>query len=231
MWVTSDHANGAEPSDQAGKEAATLFQQIETAVMSDAPRILTLDLASRFGWAFGVAGTKPISGSRYFTRDGGAPKGGPISNGAKFWNAMRFISWAIEAYHPTNIICEMPIAPNSKAGQTSTAAFETLYGLPAAVRGMAYGLNVYDWEYAAVSAVRKHFIGKGGMKGDEAKPAVFRKCVALGWIDPTTEDDLSYDRSDGLAIWSYAEAKLAPKLAQPVDDLFLKAASRNRSAA
>jgi len=197
--------------------------------MLEVPRILTLDLASRFGFGFGAAGTKPVSGSRYFTRNGEAPKGGPISNGAKFWNAMRFISWAVEEFKPTHIVCEMPIAPNSKNGNTSTAAFETLYGLPAAVRGMAYGLEVYEWEYAAVSAVRKHFIGKGGMKGDEAKPIVFRKCVALGWIDPLTETDLSYDRSDALAIWSWAEAKLAPKLAQPVDDLFLKAASKKRA--
>ncbi|MEF3129118.1 hypothetical protein [Rhizobium leguminosarum] len=198
--------------------------------MSDAPRILTLDLASRFGWTFGVAGGKPVSGSRYFTRDGGPPKGGPISNGAKFWNAMRFISGAIEDYRPTNIVCEMPIAPSSKQGQTSTAAFEILYGLPAAVRGMAYGLGVYEWEYATPSTVRKHFIGNGGMKGEDAKPIVFRKCLALGWIS-ADDEDLSHDRSDALAIWSWAEAKLAPKLAQPVDDLFLKAASKKRSEA
>lgn len=200
----------------------------EVAAMTEAPRILTLDLASRFGWAFGVAGCTPVSGSRYFTRNGKAPKDGPISNGAKFWNAMRFISSVIDEYGPTTIVCETPIAPSSKQGQTSTAAFEILYGLPAAVRGMAYGLNVYDWQYATPSTVRKHFIGNGGLKGEEAKPIVFRKCMALGWILPTDED-LSHDRSDALAIWSWAEAKLAPKLAQPVDDLFLKVASRRRA--
>ncbi len=198
--------------------------------MSNAPRILTLDLASRFGWAFGVAGTKPISGSSYFTRDGRSPRGGPISNGAKFWNAMRFASAAVEEHKPTNIVCEMPIAPSSKQGQTSTAAFEILYGLPAAVRGMCYGLGVYEWEYATPSQVRKHFISNGGMKGEEAKPIVFRKCVSLGWIS-ATDEDISHDRSDALAIWSWAEATLAPKLAQPVDDLFIKAASRKRGAA
>lgn len=198
--------------------------------MFDAPRILTLDLASRYGFGFGAAGEKPISGSRYFTRDGSAPKGGPISNGAKFWNAMRFTSWAIEEFKPTHIVCELPIAPSSKQGQTSSAAFEILYGLPAAVRGMAYGLGVYEWEYVSPSTVRKHFIGNGGMKGEDAKPLVFRKCLALGWIN-ADDEDISYDRSDALAIWSYAEAKLAPKLAQPVDDLFLKAASRKRAGA
>lgn len=194
-----------------------------------APRILALDLATRFGWAFGVAGEKPVSGSRYFSRNGKAPKGGPISNGAKFWNAMRFASEINELYHPTHIFCEQPIAPNAKSGQTSTTVFEVLYGLPAAVRGMLFGLGVYEWQYATPSTVRKHFIGNGGMKGEDAKPIVFRKCVALGWIS-ATDEDLSHDRSDALAIWSWAEAHVAPKLAQPVDDLFLKAANRKRSA-
>lgn len=197
--------------------------------MSDAPRILSLDLATRMGWSFGAAGERPISGSRYFTRDGLPPKGGSISNGAKFWNAMRFASEVFELYQPTHVVCEAPIAPNAKSGQTSTTVFEVLYGLPAAVRGMLFGLGCYQWEYATPSTVRKHFIKNGGMKGDEAKPIVFRKCVALGWIDPTTEDDLSFDRSDALAIWSWAEAHLAPKLAQPVDDLLLRANSRRNT--
>jgi hypothetical protein len=198
---------------------------MEPTVPSDAPRILTLDLASRFGFSFGVAGCKPVSGSRYFTKDGSAPKGGSISNGAKFWNAMRFASEAFELYQPTHVVCEAPIAPNAKEGQTQTSTFETLYGLPAAVRGMLFGLGCYSWEYAYASSVRKHFIGHGSKKGEDAKPIVFRKCVALGWINPA-DDDVSYDRSDALAIWSWAEAHLAPKLAQPVDDLFLKANSR-----
>jgi hypothetical protein len=197
--------------------------------MTDAPKILALDLASKFGFAIGAAGEKPVSASRYFTRSGSAPKNGPVSNGAKFWHAMRFISGVIEEHRPTHIVCEQPIAPSSKQGQTSTNAFEILYGLPAAVRGMAFGLGVYEWSYATPSTVRKHFIGKGGMKGEEAKPIVFRKCVSLGWIDPTTDTDLAYDRSDALAIWSWAEAALAPQLAQPVDDLFLKAASKKRA--
>jgi hypothetical protein len=169
---------------------------------SNAPRILTLDLASRFGWAFGAAGTKPVSGSRYFTRDGLAPKGGSISNGAKFWNAMRFASEAFDLYKPTIVVCEAPIAPNAKDGQTSASVFEVLYGLPAAVRGMLYGLGCYEWQYAYASQIRKHFIGHGSKKGEDAKPIVFRKCVSLGWIDPNSEEDLSYDRSDALAIWS-----------------------------
>lgn len=190
------------------------------------PKILALDLATRFGWAVGSAGEKPTSGSRFFTRDGRPPKGGAISNGAKFWNVMRFATEIYKQHQPTHVVCEAPIAPNAKSGQTSTDTFEILYGLPAVFRGMLFGLGCFDWSYAHASAVRKHFIGKGNLKGDEAKPLVFRKCVALGWINPVEDEDLSHDRSDALAVWSWAEAKLAPRMAQPVDDLFLRAKRR-----
>ena len=195
--------------------------------MDSAPRILAIDCASRFGFAFGVAGEKPVSGSRWFTRTGAAPKGGSISNGAKFWNAMRYASWAAEEYRPTHIFCEAPIAPNAKQGETSSAVFEVLYGLPACLRGMFFGLGRYNFEYAYPNSIRKHFIGKGNLPGPQAKPLVWNKCLALGWIS-ATDEDLSHDRTDALAIWSWAETHIAPKIAQPVDDLFVQAERRKR---
>lgn len=196
--------------------------------MADEIRLLTLDLATRFGWAFGPLGQPPLSGSKYFSKTGEAPKD-TISNGAKFWNAMRHAHMMYERFSPTHVLAEMPIAPNAKAGNTQASVFEVLYGLPAAVRGMLYGLGCYNFEYVAVSTVRKHFIGNGGLKGEIAKPKVFGKCVSLRWIGLADEDQ-SYDRSDALAIWSWGEAHYAPKLAQPVDDLFLTARNRARGA-
>jgi hypothetical protein len=189
------------------------------------PRLLTIDCASRFGWCFGVTGEKPQSGSRHFTRDGNPPKGGSISNGAKFYNAMRWAAWAAKEFQPTHVFCEAPIAPNAKQGQTSSSTMTVLYGLPACLQGVFYGLGVYSFDYAYPNSVRSHFIGKGNLPGEKAKPMVWRKCVALGWID-IHDEDISHDRSDACAIWSWAETRIAPKLAQPVDDLFLKANAR-----
>lgn len=193
--------------------------------MNDVPRILAIDCATRFGWAFGPAGEKPVSGSQYFTRDGKAPKGGSISNGAKFYNAMRWAAWASKEFTPTHVFCEAPIAPNAKQGETSSVVLGVLYGLPACLEGMLYGLGIYHFEYAYPNSVRRNFIGKGNLKGEIAKPMVWRKCIALGWLD-INDDDISHDRTDALAIWSWAETKIAPRLAQPVDDLFLKATAR-----
>ena len=112
-------------------------------------------------------------------------------------------------------------------GQTTTANVAVEWGLPAVFVAMFFNLGVYHFDDAYPSTIRKHFIGKGNMRSEEAKPAVFRKCVALGWVNPNVDTDLSHDRSDACAGWSWAEAKLAPKLAQPVDDLFLKSRSRS----
>lgn len=196
--------------------------------MSEIPRILAIDCATKFGWAFGEAGTKPVSGSKYFTKDGEKPKGGSISNGAKFSNALRYAVEASREFKPTHIFCEAPIAPNAKSGQTSKDVMLVLYGLPAALQGMFYTLGHHHWEFAYQSSIRKHFIGTGGLKGPEAKARVWRKCMALGWIDPS-DPDISEDRTDALAIWSWAEMRLAPKLCQPVDELFVKSQSRRRA--
>lgn len=192
------------------------------------PRILALDVASRFGYAFGEAGQKPVSGSKWFTRDGAKPKGGTISNGAKFANALRYATEAAKEFNPTHIFCEAPIAPNAKSGQTSTTVMLVLYGLPAALQGMFYTLGHYHWEFAHQGSVRSHFIGKGNGKGDVAKAAVQRKCVALGWMS-WDDDDITTDRTDALAVWSYAEMRVAPKLCQPVDPLLIHAQSRRRA--
>lgn len=196
--------------------------------MTEIPRILAIDCATRFGFAFGEAGQKPVSGSKWFTRDGKKPKGGSISNGAKFSNALRYAAEAAKEFNPTHIYCEAPIAPNAKTGQTSTAVMLVLYGLPAALQGMFYTLGHHHWDFAHQSSVRSHFIGKGNGKGEAAKAAVQRKCVALGWMN-WTDPDISTDRADALALWSYAEMREAPKLCQPVDELFVNSLSRRRA--
>jgi hypothetical protein len=69
-------------------------------------------------------------------------------------------------------------------------------------------------------------LGRTPKKG-EGKSLVYQRCLALGWIDAAELQD--FDRSDALALWSFAEHALAPKLATPVDDLSIMA--RRRAAA
>lgn len=187
--------------------------------MTTAPKILFVDAASRFGWARGRPGEMPESGSDRF-----APEG--ASQGAIFWGAMGFISYQIQTYRPDDIVVEAPLPAIIVNGKTTLSTQEILMGLPAAIQGMAYGLQMYRVSVARVSKIRAHFIGKNP-KGDIAKPMVWRKCMALGWIT-ATDEDLSHDRTDALAGWHYSGSVLCPQLAQPVDDLFVKAEERKR---
>ncbi|MER9961671.1 hypothetical protein NKJ72_12000 [Mesorhizobium sp. M0045] len=188
--------------------------------MSDAPpKILFIDAASRFGWARGRPGEQPESGSAHFASEG-------ASQGAIAWGAMRFIADQIQTYRPDEVVIEAPLPATLVNGKTSLATQEILMGLPFAIQGMAFGLQMYRVSVARVSKIRTHFIGKNS-KGEIAKPAVWRKCLALGWIS-ADDEDLSHDRTDALAGWHYAGAVLCPQLAQPIDDLFVKAEERKR---
>lgn len=187
-------------------------------------KILTLDIATCCGWAFGPAGSPPASGSLWFTKTGRKSKQ-PISDAAKFWHAIRYAQRIATEYQPDIVFYEAPVAPNAMPDETQKSTFETLYGLPACIRGMLHGLGIYDVREKHPSSIRKHFIGHGGLKGDVAKPKVWSKCLELGWI-AIDDDDTSYDRTDALALWSLAEHIVAPKLAQPVDPLFLAATRR-----
>lgn len=187
--------------------------------MTDAPKILFVDAASRYGWARGRPGEKPESGSARF-----APEG--ASQGAIAWGAMSFIAHQVQTYRPDEIVVEAPLPATLVNGKTTVSTQEILMGLPFAIQGMAYGLQMYRVSVAPVSKIRTHFIGKNA-KGEIAKPMVWRKCMALGWIS-ANDEDLSHDRTDALAGWHYAGTVLCPQLAQPIDDLFVKAEERKR---
>lgn len=195
---------------------------------SDAPTILFLDVATKFGWAYGMAGDPargliPSSGSGWFAKGPGA------SRGAIFGGAMRAITDFISIERPDFIVMEAPLAASLVQGKTNVSTTEILMGLPAAIEGMAYILGCYNVSLVRVASIRKHFIGKN-KKGEIAKPEVWRKCLDMGWIS-ATDEDLTYDRTDALAGWSYAETLLAPQLAFPVDQLFVNAEKRKREAA
>jgi hypothetical protein len=162
-----------------------------------APTILAFDAATRVGWAYGLAGGRPISGSFACAGEG-------ASRGAVFAGANR---WLVDFLpdHPADILCiEAPI-PGGQMQNTNLQTSTILFGLPAVIEAMCYEFAVYRQERVARSSVLKHFIGKGsGIKSDEAK----RQCMAIararGWVLREDEDQ-SFDRSDALATWSYAE--------------------------
>lgn len=195
----------------------------------DAPRILFFDLATQFGFAFGVPGQMPISGSRYFTQTGRKPRDGvaPL-NARTYANVQRFMDLFMEEWEPTHVGWEAPAAAHSMAGKTNAQTMELLHGIPANVAGTIYRYGVHEFVTPLVGQIRKHFLGKNPKDGKVAKKLVFQRCRDIGWIEPLNEPDITYDRTDALAGWSFAEHYYSPKLATHVDDLSVSARRREK---
>ncbi|MBC6714742.1 hypothetical protein H9Q09_00900 [Aurantimonas sp. DM33-3] len=185
-----------------------------------APTILFIDAASAAGWAFGPAGQAPRSGSFRWASVG-------ASHGAISWGVIRWMQKFLAENKPDEVVYEKPMTPTQMGGKTNVATTRMLMGIPFAIEGICYGLGHRKLSELSVDSIRKHFIGRN-VRGEEGKEKVWRKCVGLGWIDPESDDDLSLDRTDALAGWSYAETILAPRLATPVDDLVVAAEAKKR---
>ena len=181
--------------------------------------ICFIDAATQYGVAVGRAGDRPTSWTGRFASRG-------ASHGAIGFGAIKMLTAVIEKYHPDEIVIEAPLPTSLVRGKTNTRTTEILMGLPFTLQAWAYGLKMYRVSVARVSDIRHHFIG-ANPRGDVGKEKVWRKCLDMGWI-AATDEDLSNDRTDALAGWSYAEHQIAPRLATPVDDLFVAAARRKR---
>lgn len=186
----------------------------------DEPRILFLDLASKFGYAFGIPGHKPISGSLYFTHNGRPLKDGVTPDMPRtFANVQRFTEAVYELYQPTVVGYEAPVPAHAMKGRTNANTFDILHGIPANMTGTMYRYGIHHFHVPTVKMIR-HFFLDGNTKkmdGKQEKEAVFRKCVALEWIDVVNELDNARDRSDALAGWSWLETFLAPRKANHID--------------
>lgn len=159
--------------------------------------ILAIDLATAFGWAEGVPGKKPLSGSERFAPPGASD--GAIGAAALKWAADRFA-----VSRPKTIFIERPGLYGVAKGKSSVQVIQRLLGLCFLVQSVAYRRGIYDVRYARADEVRLHFLGSRKLSGDAAKKSVSARCKALGW------EHQDYDESDALALWSFGCEQIRP---------------------
>lgn len=171
-------------------------------------KFLALDVATITGVAVGEPGGTPVA----WSVDLGKKK----SEDDRFAAALRMTHDLITKHTPTHIAVEAPV------GGPKTSHY--LVGLLACIRGTvrARGLPL---EVCAISAIRKHFIGRNlqvrdypGLKPAHAKAQikgeVMARCRLLGW-EP--EDD---NAADALALLDFALAKHKAHQSVPAGGLF-----------
>lgn len=171
--------------------------------------ILALDVSvSATGWAYGAPGEVPLSGVIRF-----APKG--ATEDEVWYAALRWMTEQMGVLNPDVVAIEAPIM--SVGGFTSAQTQGALWGLQAVLRTVAKAKG-RPARLVNVSSARLLFTGKGRYEKDQAKPAVKRRCVELGWVDQTA----TYDRCDALCVFAKAAADIDPAFAEQFTPLGAK---------
>ena len=165
-------------------------------------RILTLDLATRSGFAVGPAGTIERAGSKRF-RD---PEDEPERAFRKFGCFLRD-EFTIDL--PDLVVIEAPMNMGGmvEADEKSERGFkfkskpETIYlltGLVAVAHGICgpYGVRAIN---VGVQKVRKHFLGVS--RPSDPKKAVVARCHLLGLMPKNERDD---NKADAIAMHVWA---------------------------
>jgi Holliday junction resolvasome RuvABC endonuclease subunit len=170
--------------------------------------ILALDIATRTGCAFGVAGGIPRATTIRLDRVSGEPE--------RFAEMLRATRGLIQRLKPDVLVYEAPIGGGTKVvlpGQLAACA---------AGEAARLGIPVHSF---GLSTIRKHFLGKALSSRDfpglskaqsrtAIKRAVIARCLQLGW---EVRND---DEADALALHDYASMTLGRVQSAPLGKLF-----------
>ncbi len=155
--------------------------------------VLCLDLSTRTGWAYGVAGAVPLSGVWELPNT--------TDLGRRFAAFENELLDALAEMQPVLVSMEAPL-PASE--QTHAYSAELQIGL-AAIAECA----CYRWERRlfrrASSTVRAAVLGTARFPKGEAKKAVMEWCRARGWRFP------DHNAADALLLWAYETDIRAPR--------------------
>jgi hypothetical protein len=164
-------------------------------------KILALDIATRTGWAIGLAGEMPRSGA-VTIRKPHDPLRTAAFKLATFIRDMHKLEGGLDL-----VVYEQPLDPRVKFETERPQNGEALV-LPWIIMG-GVGTICGFYEIRAEEANRqttlKHFTGKArhGSRA-AAKDAVLKRCHLLGYLPRDCKDD---DRGDACALHDFASAR------------------------
>jgi len=171
------------------------------------PLLLAADIATISGFCCGYPGETPVFETVNF---------GSVDSGDTHFEigarALRWIANRLRDERPDQIWIEEPISFAGLAGKTNKNSLVRLNGLFLLI-GSAARLKGVPVHLVKVNEARKNFIGKGRLKGVEAKRRCRSMCKQLGW------DVKNADEADAAAIWWVACAANAPELVPPISPM------------
>lgn len=156
-------------------------------------RILAIDAATKCGFAWGLAGSKPTVKLERL-RD---PEDEEARAARRLGKLMRDL-FEIETFDLAVIEAPLDPAVAARMQTSNNRTVKMLQRLPGAVHAVAacYGARSVE---VNVQAVRKHFLGVA--RPADPKKAVIAQCHRLGLLDPACRDD---NIADAIALHVYA---------------------------
>lgn len=152
--------------------------------------ILALDLSTQTGWAYGVIGATPRSGTVTLAKPGASH--GEIGRGFLRW----FLDF-VTVNEVDTLFYEVPADPRFMGSKTTFKTARILIGLPFLLETAAGSRGINRIIETTVHDARKFFLGKSP-RGGQGKDLVQAKCRALGW---KFED---HNAADALCVWAQA---------------------------
>ena len=174
-----------------------------------APYIIALDPATTTGICHGYVGSKPRLLAQKFRRS-------TLDTEEEIYGAaVAFFAGFLKDRTPDLVCIEAPImATWGKTNAQTTAITRGLYAIFTGIAG-AKGITV---RRADIGTWRKWFLGRGNLKGPEAKRRCVALCHQLGWTAP------DHNAAEAAGIWSWAGSQVDPRGVQRIEPLFAEAA-------
>lgn len=170
-----------------------------------APYIIALDPATTTGLCEGRVGERPTLLTQRF-------RFGDDQDEDLYGAATAFFATFLKTRKPDLVCIEAPI--QAAWGKTNAQTTSITRGLYAIFTGIARAKGITVMR-ADIGTWRKFALGRGNMPGRQAKQASLRLCSQLGWRAET------HDAAEAACIWIWACSRLAPKLAQRFEPLFV----------
>jgi crossover junction endodeoxyribonuclease RuvC len=164
--------------------------------------LLSLDLATRFGWALGVPGAQPTD-----IQHGSVQLPAREGEGAVFWTYENWLMDALARWQPRLVVYEAPFLDRNR---TSIQVATRLIGLGVITTKCCHEAGVYRVENVENTMIKKFMTGRGRAEKLDIISAVRR----FGF-DPVDDND-----ADAVAIFLWAEARHAPHITRGAGPLF-----------
>ena len=130
-----------------------------------------------------------------------------------FGRVFRWYDGILVKHEPAVVAVELPMPTLARTGITNETAIAASYGMHAIFVGVAQAHKIAVLE-VTVATWRKYFLGRGNLKGDDAKRACLRLCEHLHWAPK------DHNAAEAAGIWSWGCAQIEPQNVRRVEPLF-----------